>query len=145
MPQPLRQHVLEEAPDELHAVQFRRLPLAAVAIVLVPEQHLVAFDRDQAAVADRHAIGVPGQIRDRLVRRVQVLRPRQLAQNAILLDAQQVPVAATILLAEPAEDVAHFQRGTGPWPRSGATLPGTNNSAPVRAIGACSHFMPDSI
>jgi hypothetical protein len=45
----------------------------------------------------------------------------QFAQDAILLDAQQVPVAAAILLAEPAEDVSHLQGRTGPWPNRSET------------------------
>ena len=63
-----REHVQEEAADELDGLESHRRPLALVGVVLPKELDLVAFESGQPVVADRHPVGVVRQVLQNLMR-----------------------------------------------------------------------------
>ena len=70
----LRNQVLEKPAQELHAIDRLRLPAAVVPVVLVAQQHVVAIDPQNPVVAQRHAVGVIGQVLERLLRVLRIVR-----------------------------------------------------------------------
>ena len=58
----LRQHVEEEATDELGGFERHELPCVSVGVVLPPERDVAVFQRDEAAVRDRDAMRVPREV-----------------------------------------------------------------------------------
>ncbi len=57
-----RQHVHQEAPEELHCVEAHRLDFALVAVVLPVEDDAVVLEALKPVVADRHPMGVARQV-----------------------------------------------------------------------------------
>ena len=67
--EPRRQHVQEEPAEELDRLQRHRLLLPAVGVVLPAERRPGPSSRPiSRLVADRHPVGVPGQVLEHLLR-----------------------------------------------------------------------------
>jgi hypothetical protein len=62
-----RQHMHEEAPNELIRFQCHRLELIAMAVILPLESDLAFFDVKQAVIGDRYTMGISPNVVEHLL------------------------------------------------------------------------------
>ena len=62
-----RQDMQREASEKLHSWQPLGLPLLFGRPTLVAERDLIAFEGNQARIADCHSVGVSGQVTEHLL------------------------------------------------------------------------------
>ena len=66
-PEPVRQHVQQETPDEFLGGQGHRFDLIASAIIFPPEPDLIVFDVEQAVIGDGDAMGIAAHVIEHLL------------------------------------------------------------------------------